>query len=149
MEPNQQVGTAYIKNSAVELQVNPDQIENCGSEEWTYNWYLYRQLEIAHWHYEDWYCKKHHVSTTTKTPFFMCYPMKSGDDAFYNAFLKQFPVIAQKIGDLEEARKARNEQCEKLNVLEELFVIGVQILPISQRCFYAESDVSSRKGKQE
>ena len=120
------------------MQVNPDQIENCGSEEWTYNWYLYRQLEIAHWHYEDWYCKKHHVSTTTKTPFFMCYPMKSGDDAFYNAFLKQFPVIAQKIGDLEEARKARNR------AMREIERVGGIICDRSTKSFLLVKDASTQ-----
>ena len=127
-----------MKSSAVELKVNPDQIENCGSEEWTYNWYLYRQLEIAHWHYEDWYCKKHHVSTTTKTPFFMCYPMKSGDNAFYDAFLKQFPVIAQKIGDLEEARKARNR------AMREIERVGGIICDRSTKSFLLVKDASTQ-----
>lgn len=127
-----------MKNSAVELVINLNLIENCGAEEWKYNWYLYRQLEIAHWHYEDWYCKKHHVSTTTKAPFFTCYPMKSGDNAFYEAFLKQFPSIARKIGDLEEARKARNK------AMREIERVGGIICDRSTGAFLLVKDASTR-----
>ena len=82
--------------------------ENCGEEEWKCNWYLYRQLEIAHWHYEDRFCLKHHIGQEDDRTIYRCYPLGTGSDEFFAAFLQRFPSIAKRIGDLKEAKQARD-----------------------------------------
>ena len=107
-------GTRFGRTFKVANAWGCDVADNCGEDEWTKTWYLFRQLEKSHWYYEDHFCAIHHKPNCSGDPRYKCFKVKKDDNLFYCAMLDAFPWLRQLIGDLEKAKKERDIAMRKI-----------------------------------